>query len=313
MSDKYKPYDLIFKKTFLLPKFWPVWFGVFVLYLLAFMPVTPRDKFARFIATKLFNLKLMAKRKKIAKINLSMCFPEMDDVEQDRIIMMNLVTFCQTILSYAEPSARSLAYNRNRMVVHGGEHLFPLLEQGKPCILLVPHTFAIDFSGLHIVSYGAPFCSMFNDSGNEFFDCFMTRQRTKIGGSLYHRKAGLGALVYSLKKGESCYYLPDEDHGPKRSVFAPLFATQKATLPVLGKLAQKTNATVVPMYAAYNEKLGKFETFIRPAMQNFPSESPEQDAVMMNKEIEALIECGVDQYMWTLRLLRTRPDGKKIY
>jgi len=35
--------------------------------------------------------------------------------------------------------------------------------------------------------------------------------------------------------------------------------------------------------------------------------------VMMNKEIEALINCGVDQYMWTLRLLRTRPDGKKIY
>jgi lauroyl-KDO2-lipid IV(A) myristoyltransferase len=313
MSDKYKPYDLSFKKTFLLPKFWPVWLGVAILYLFAFVPVKWRDKFGRFIASKLFNLKMMKKRKKIAKINLTLCFPEMEEAEKDRIIMMNLVTFCQTILSYAEPSARSVAYNKNRMIVHGGEHLFPLLERGQGCILLVPHSFSIDFTGLHIAETRAPFCSMFNHSENELFDWLMTRQRTKFGGTLYQRKAGMGALIHSLQKGESCYYLPDEDHGPKRSVFAPLFATEKATLPVLGKLAQRGGAVVIPMYAAYNESLGKFETFIRPMMKNFPSESPQQDAVLMNKEIEALIMCGVDQYMWTLRMLRTRPDGEKIY
>ena len=313
MSDKYKPYDLSFKKSFLHPKFWLVWLGVGVLCLLAFFPVRLRDKFARFIACRLFNLKAMARRKKIAKINLSLCFPEMDEAEQERIILMNMVTFCQTILSYAELSARSVEYNRSRMIVHGGENLFPLLEQGKACILLVPHSFAIDFAGLNIASYGAPFCTMFNSAGNELFDWLMTRQRSKFGGTVYHRKAGLGALVHSLNRGESCYYLPDEDHGPKHSVFAPFFATQKATLPVLGKLVDKTAAPVVPVYAAYNEKLAKFETFILPAMDNFPTGSLEQDAALMNVEIAKLINCGVDQYMWTLRLLRTRPDGNKIY
>lgn len=313
MSKEYKPYDLSFKKKFLLPKYWAVWLGLFILILLAYVPVKIRDRFARFIAKRLYNLKTMDKRKKIAKINLSLCFPEMTEAEQERIIMHNLVTFSQTILSYAEPTARSVRYNRERMIIHGEEHLMPLLEQGKAVILLVPHSFAIDFSGLYFSSFRFPFCTMFNHSKNELFDWLMARQRAKYGGTVYHRSAGLGALVASLQKGESCYYLPDEDHGPKRSIFAPMFATQKATLPILGKLAKRGNAEVVPVYAAYNEKLGKFETFIRPPMQNFPSESLAQDAAKMNQEIEALIRCGIDQYMWTLRLFRTRPDGQKIY
>lgn len=313
MSDKYKPYDLGFKKEFLKPKFWPVWIGVFVLSIFAFVPVKWRDKLGRYIATKLFNLKMMKRRKKIAKINLSMCFPDMTDVEQDRIILVNLVTFCQVIFSYAELSVRSLEYNRNRVIVHGRENLFPYLEKGQACVLLVPHTFSVDFAGLNIASYGAPFCTMFNDAGNELFDWLMARQRSQFGGTIYHRKAGLGALIKGLESGESCYYLPDEDHGPKRSVFAPLFATEKATLPILGKLAGKTKTPVVPLYAAYNESLGKFETHILPAMENFPSGSPEQDALLMNKELEKLINCQADQYMWTLRILRTRPDGKKLY
>jgi len=313
MSEKYKPYDLSFRAHFLKPKFWPVWLGVLFLSVLAFVPVKWRDATARKIANRLYDLKMMKRRKEIAKINLSMCFPDMDEAEQERIIRVNLVTFSQVILSYAEASVRSVEYNRSRCVVHGGEHLFPLLEQGQACILLVPHTFSIDPVGLNIASYGAPFCGMFKNSGNELFDWLMTKQRTKFGGTAYHRRAGLGAIIKSLSNGESCYYLPDEDHGPKYSVFAPLFATQKATLPILGKLSGKTAAPVVPVYAAYNDKIGKYETFILPPMENFPSESAEQDAVLMNQELEKLIEKRKDQYMWTLRILRTRPDGNKIY
>lgn len=313
MSNKYKPYDLSFKAKFLKPRFWPVWFGVLMLCILAFVPVKWRDRAAKAIANRLFSLKMMQRRKKIAKINLSMCFPEMDEAEQERIIRVNLITFCQVILGYAEANVRSLAHNRSRCVVHGGEHLFPLLEKEQACILLVPHTFAVDPIGLHIASYGAPFCAMFKDSENELFDWLMTKQRTKFGGTVYHRKAGIGAIIKSLSAGESCYYLPDEDHGRKRSVFTPLFATEKATLPILGKLSGKTGAPVIPVYPTYNDKIGKYEMFVLPALQNLPSESPEQDAVIMNQALEQLIEHGRDQYMWTLRILRTRPDGNKIY
>lgn len=33
----------------------------------------------------------------------------------------------------------------------------------------------------------------------------------------------------------------------------------------------------------------------------------------MNKAIEYFVEKQPEQYMWTLRLLRTQPDGRNVY
>ena len=80
------------------------------------------------------------------------------------------------------------------------------------------------------------------------------------------------------------YYLPDEDFGAEQSVFVDFFATYKATLPGLNKMAKLAKAVVIPMFPRYNAKNGKYEMEIRPPMQL--SDDPEQSARAMNEEIE---------------------------
>ena len=107
------------------------------------------------------------------------------------------------------------------------------------------------------------------------------------------------------------YYLPDEDFGAEQSVFVDFFATYKATLPGLNKMAKLAKAVVIPMFPRYNAKNGKYEMEIRPPMQL--SEEPEQSARAMNEEIEYFVTPTPEQYVWILQLLRTRKDGEDIY
>ena len=50
-------------------------------------------------------------------------------------------------------------------------------------------------------------------------------------------KWDLSRFLAHIKQGQMGYYLPDEDFGAEQSVFVDFFATYKATLPGLNKMA----------------------------------------------------------------------------
>jgi lauroyl/myristoyl acyltransferase len=48
--------------------------------------------------------------------------------------------------------------------------------------------------------------------------------------------------------------------------------------------------------------------WLRPPLENFPSGDEIEDAARMNREIEAGVRAMPEQYMWTFKLFKTRPD-----
>lgn len=59
----------------------------------------------------------------------------------------------------------------------------------------------------------------------------------------------------------------------------------------------------------YNSETENYELDFYPALP-FPTDSEEQDARMMNECIEQYVTERPEQYMWILRLLKTRPEGQ---
>ena len=45
-------------------------------------------------------------------------------------------------------------------------------------------------------------------------------------------------------------------------------------------------------------------------MESFPGDDEQLDAARMNEELEKLIMQAPEQYMWSLRLFQTRPNGE---
>tara|TARA_R110001599_G_scaffold17243_2_gene69057 strand:- start:212 stop:1171 length:960 start_codon:yes stop_codon:yes gene_type:complete len=301
-----------FAWRFLAPRFWLTWLIVLFALVLAYVPFRIRDK----LATKVVPL-IMKKKSgalKRARLNIQHCFPEKSLEERETILRKSLETAAQFCFAYGELLVRSDKYKKSRNEVIGGENLFPLLDRGENVITLVPHCWSIDYTGSMLASLGYTVTTIMKPQKNPLTDWLMHTQRMQYGrGVVYPRSAGIKPFLQSVKKGYVGYYLPDEDLGAQHSVFVPFFGAEKATMKGLGKLTKLTKANIVPMFQAYNAKTGKYELHIFPALENFPTGDDTQDAIVMNKALEAMIETHTEQYMWILSLLRSRPDGTKLY
>jgi lauroyl-KDO2-lipid IV(A) myristoyltransferase len=140
---------------------------------------------------------------------------------------------------------------------------------------------------------------------------FVLKGRSRYNGTLYAREAGFRPIIKHVRNGSIMFYLPDEDLGRDKSIIAPFFGVDKATIPVLGRLSKACKADVLPCMACYDEASRRYVINILPALQNFPSGDDFDDTLAMNKSLEEAIRLCPSQYFWTMKLFKTRPDGSK--
>ena len=320
MTQYKSNFDTSLKKEHFLPKYWGTWCLIFLLFIFSYCPVRLRDRFAGWIAHLIYNKKFLNKRKKIAFTNIGLCFPEYTEQDKDALMRKNVRAVAQISASFGELFFRSKKHILSRANVTGEQYIIDAEKQGKSIIFLGPHCYGLDFGGVAgINARGYSLSSMFKDYKNPIFDWFVTRYRTRFcnamgKGALYHRSEGLKPAIKSLRDNVHFYYLPDEDHGRSESIFTDFYGTQKATLPIIGRLSKLGRAVVLPFYTSYNEKTAKYDITFHAPLSDIPTGDQLTDTQLMNKAIEKLIDEDRSQYMWTLKLLKTRPEkGEKIY
>lgn len=320
MTSYHSNFDTSLKYTHFLPKYWGTWCLLGLLFLFSYCPVKIRDRFAAWVANKIYSAKFLNKRKKIAFTNLSLCFPEYSQAEKEQLMRKNICALAQISLSLGELAFRNREFLLQRVNMIGEQYIKQAEEKNQAIIFLGPHCYGLDYSGIAgLNARGYPISSMFKDYRNPIFDWFVTGYRTRFTkltgkGALYHRSEGLKPVIKSLRDKTHFYYLPDEDHGRENSLFSDFYATKKATVPMIGRLAKLGKAVVIPFFTSYNEKTAKYDVIFHSPMENFPTGDEAKDTELMNRAIEKVIDENRSQYMWSLKLLKTRPEaGLNIY
>ncbi|MCE9678626.1 lauroyl-Kdo(2)-lipid IV(A) myristoyltransferase [Shewanella sp. AS1] len=302
-----KYFDRRFQFQLLHPKFWPTWLAIIVLVIFGLMPAWLRDPIARLLARL---VKLIAKKPlRVARANLVTCFPEKSDAEINQLLHDNIENFVMILLAQSELLVRSSENLRRRVELEGFEHVQQARDAGQPVIFIMPHVWGIEYAGLRL-NIELPMVSMAKPHKNKLFDWFNNYMRSSKGGNIYMREAGIRALLSELKNDNSFFYLPDEDLGPDKSVFAPFFATVKATLPVVGRLSAAGNAQVMPVKIGYDQQHRKYKLTVMPAIPPEQMQGKESEAKALNRAVEQVILAYPEQYMWFLKVLRTRPLGE---
>jgi len=120
-------------------------------------------------------------------------------------------------------------------------------------------------------------------------------------------------LTTALQKNEPVWYAYDVDAGKKRSVFAPFFGIQTASLTALSRLARLTGAAIVPIQFFRREDNSGYEIILSPALDFFPSQNWIDDAARLNACLEAAIRRKPEQYIWQYKRFKTRPEGEKRF
>ena len=305
-QDRYR-----FRLSLLHPRHWLTWFALGVFFVLTLLPMAVVD----WLGCRLGNIAASKNKKRfnIVKTNLALCFADKDDAEIERMVVKNFQAQYRSLLHYYILWWRPVFFVRKKISKEGFDQISHYQQQGKNIIILLSHSVGLDFAGAAI-SMDYPASSPYKAVRDPVINWKIANARLKFGkkhgGKLFTREDGLRPLIRETRKGKVLIYLADEDLGEKNSVFAPFFGVQKATIPVLGRLAKSCDAVVLPCVSCYQPKSRCYSVKLLPKVENMPSGDDVLDSLNMNKAIERAVEQCPLQYFWALRYFQTRPQGE---
>lgn len=290
---------------YLAPKYWVTWLTLGLLRSVIFLPL-PAIEICGLMLGKLLYI-FLPKRRQIADINLRIAFPEASS--QDIIHMRKL---CFTNMGIAGFELALSWWQDKRLLklceVEGLDNITQHQQNGKGVIILTAHFTCLEIGG-PVLNHYVPFQVMYKRAHNKLFDAFMRYHRGRLYKAIvdYHKPI---SMIKGLKKGHAAWYAPDQDFRGKDMIFAPFFGVQASALTAPARFAKMTDAAVVPYYIIRKPKGQGYKLVILPALENFPTNDVEKDALVINQTLEHLIMQNPEQYLWVHKRYKNRPKGE---
>jgi Kdo2-lipid IVA lauroyltransferase/acyltransferase len=258
---------------------------------------------------------LARSRRRIALINLRLCFPEKTEAQREAIAREHLRAYAQAALEHGFLWNASAQAIREYVVLHG-EHHWKQYREGenkRGVILLCPHFIGLDAAAIRF-SVDTAACSIYSTQSNPDLDRLMYDGRMRFNPSkIFSRTEGVKPVIRAMREGYPFYYLPDMDFGARESVFVPFFGVQAATITAVSRLAKLANAVVVPLIATQRGDGSGYDVHFHPALDNFPSGDDVADAKRINELVESHVRRNIAQYLWTHKRFKTRPEGERSF
>lgn len=295
-----------FNWDFLAPRYWPIRLGLGLMKLMAALPfrwqMAVGGQIGRWIG------KIAHRRRRIAEINLTLCFPEMTPIERASLLEDHFAALGIGFFEIAMAWWASDEKLRGLARIEGAEYLQQALDRGKGVILLTGHFTTLEL-GARFITWQQPFHAMYRPHKNPLFEAVMRRERERRSRLPPLSREDLRGLLRAFKQGHAVWYAPDQNHGIRNSLFVPFFGVPACTITATSRLATLSGAAVVPYFARRLAGSTGYEVIILPALESFPSSDLIADTRRINELLEQQIRQAPEQYLWVHRRFKTRPPG----
>jgi len=292
------------------PRYWPTWMLVGAGWLASRLPTDALLAAGRGLGRALYAASGLtgAARRHITDTNIALCFPDATPEERVRLaresFVHTTVGVLETALAWLNPERDVSARTR----LEGVEHLEAAAAAGRGVLLVGGHFSALDIIAQR-VSREVDLDVMYRGNRNPVWEWLQVRGRSRAFGAVIERRNVRRALA-RLAAGRILWYAPDQDYGPRRSVFAPFFGIPAATITATARLAKLNGSAVVFMSTTRHPESGTWSARFSPALEDFPSGDKLTDAERINGLIEAAVRAHPEQYLWMHRRFKTRPPGE---
>lgn len=297
-----------FRACFLHPRFWGLWLGLGLFWLIARLPYAWLLRLGRGLGALTY--RLAGSRRRIARRNLELCFPELSAAEHERLLKENFasmgIAFFEMAISWWWPRQRlaRLAH------IEGLEHLQRAQAEGRGVILMALHFTTLEI-GAALLGQRQTIDGMYREHINPVFDYVQRRGRERHNADATAiERDDIRAMLKVLRAGRAIWYAPDQDYGRKQSLFVPLFGIPAATVTATTKFARLGKALVMPFVQSRLADGSGYRLTIYPPLEDFPGESEEADCLRINRWIEQAVRQHPEQYLWAHRRFKSRPNGE---
>lgn len=250
------------------------------------------------------------REKRVAKINIDLCFPELSDKEKKTLLQKTLIESAKTLLEIPRIYKKGGAYAIGLVSeVSGIEHYHRALERGKGVVLLAPHLG--NWEVTVYLNQFSPITAMYAPPKQVFLNDVMKKGRQSTGATLVPADTtGVRALLKQLKKGGVIGVLPDQK--PKAGhagAFAPFMGKAAYTMLLINSLMKRTDAVALMTFAERLPNGRGYCLHVMPAPKGLGNNDEVLAVTALNQGVEQCVRLAPSQYQWTYKRFSLQPEG----
>ena len=295
----------LIQKGFLSPRYLPTWILLGWMKLAAFLPYPWQINIGKYFGR--IGCYFAQKTRHSVKKNIEICFPNLSKKEKYNLSKEHFeavgAAFSEMGLGWFSSTNRLLKL----VNVEGIEHIEHAREKGKGIIILAAHFTTLETSTSVLGEYFPGMKSIYRPQPNAMIDYLIHRgRRRQVEEQI--PSDNIRAMVRALRNNGSVCYLADLANKGSNSEIIPFFGEPAVTTTAVSKLAKITGATVLTYF--FRRLPGKqgYLANIGAPLNDFPTDDVAADTSRLVKQLENYIRLAPEQYMWTYRRFKGRPE-----
>jgi KDO2-lipid IV(A) lauroyltransferase len=290
---------------------------------LGFLSILPRDA-AIWLGVSVGRLAhhLLGRLRHVGLRNLELAFPEKNVAERVQILkaaFRNLGRVMATVSKFREVDAGNISdfieYNVDPAFVAEYEQI---KAEGRGRILVGGHLGNWELQAFSYSILFEPISFLARKMDNPRIEEMILAIRTRFGNQQIDKTNSALQVMRILRNGGTIGVLADVNSHPKEGVFVPFFGIPACTASGVAMLAIRTNAVILPVFAIWDERRGKYfmahGEIIEPINSGGRQRDIEEITARFVAETERIIRAYPEQWIWIHRRWKSRPPGEaEIY
>lgn len=251
---------------------------------------------------------LLAARRRIAAINIGLCFPELDEAARRALLRANLAETVMGVFEEFRAWYAPDAALRGAVRIEGAEHLLAAHAAGQGVLLLTGHLIQAELAArLLQLATGLRVRGVVRRHNSPCVEAELERARQRVFEPTLAKKDVRG-LLRSLQSGALVVYSADQDFSYQHA-FVPFFGVPAATLTGTARIVRQAGATMLPFWF-HRADDGSYALRIGAPWPGWLDAEPAQSAAIYMHELEQVVREHPEQYLWVHRRFKTRPPGE---
>ncbi len=246
--------------------------------------------------------------------NLRLAFPERSPDERRRLLrgcFQNLGRLLGVFSQFATANPQTL----KRIVdCEGLEHIEAAQRNGRGVILFTGHVGAWELSSFALSLFDHPLSFLVRRIDNPKIEMLIDGARTRLGNRTIDKTSAAREMLQILHVGGTLGILVDLNTLDREGIFVDFFGVPASTTFMLAKLALRTDADVLPVFAPWDKQRQRFLLKIDAPLVIDRTGDEEEDVRRLTQSFTAVVENYVrrypDQWLWIHRRWKTRPPGE---